>query len=384
MATPATHVAKGGPEKKRRRRSKKRKNRDREEEEEAFYSPVGSPVTLPPPLQRLETQPAQQHASQQASQQQQQHQQHQQQQQVQRHSQQQEQHGNQMAATRSTQTRRPTRGKRVSPLRQNNNVDLSADLFAETEASGVAAATVAQAEMQPSAPAAAAEEQEQRRNQVSSAAGDGKAERKRKQRKKQRKTLTAKGKRAAVVGVLAETELAKAAEMTGVAAAQAIREDDNSEPQQQQQQEVQPLGPAVQPSSPAGAAPSPASIDPAATANLGRAWSKADIATLARLAEDRAFLVQTVAGHPADGDLDWELISRHFGRCRGGGYTVLHSWQAFLRSCMHVRLARPCLMDRCQLGAITHGALPPTPTRPSAGTAGEAWRYGSSTTAWCG
>jgi len=34
-----------------------------------------------------------------------------------------------------------------------------------------------------------------------------------------------------------------------------------------------------------------------------------------RLAEDRAFLLQAIPEHPAEGELDWELIARHFGRC---------------------------------------------------------------------
>ena len=36
---------------------------------------------------------------------------------------------------------------------------------------------------------------------------------------------------------------------------------------------------------------------------------------LCRLAEDRAFLLQAIPEHPAEGELDWELIARHFGRC---------------------------------------------------------------------
>lgn len=34
-----------------------------------------------------------------------------------------------------------------------------------------------------------------------------------------------------------------------------------------------------------------------------------------RLAEDRAFLLQAIPEHPPEGELDWELIARHFGRC---------------------------------------------------------------------
>lgn len=36
-----------------------------------------------------------------------------------------------------------------------------------------------------------------------------------------------------------------------------------------------------------------------------------------RLAEDRAFLLQAIPEHPPEGELDWELIARHFGRCGG-------------------------------------------------------------------
>ena len=92
--------------------------------------------------------------------------------------------------------------------------------------------------------------------------------------------------------VLADVELQRAAAAPATAAVAAPV----AAAQQQQQ-------PAAQP---------PA--DQAATANLGRAWSKADVATLARLAEDRAFLLLTIPQHPPGGELDWELISRHFGR----------------------------------------------------------------------
>ena len=124
----------------------------------------------------------------------------------------------------------------------------------------------------------------------------------------ERKTLTVRCKRAAVLGVLADVELQRAAAAPAAAAA---APGASAQQQQQQQRAPAQAPPAPQQQQQAAAQP-PA--DPAATANLGRAWSKADVATLARLAEDRAFLLLTIPQHPPGGELDWELISRHFGR----------------------------------------------------------------------
>ncbi|KAL4527715.1 hypothetical protein Ndes2437A_g02856 [Nannochloris sp. 'desiccata'] len=69
--------------------------------------------------------------------------------------------------------------------------------------------------------------------------------------------------------------------------------------------------------------------------NLGKAWSKEDLAKLARLAEDKDFLVATIPDHPdprsSNGDLDWELISSHFGRLSKGGVAVKQQYYAVVR-----------------------------------------------------
>jgi hypothetical protein len=113
-----------------------------------------------------------------------------------------------------------------------------------------------------------------------------------------------------VLGVLADVELQRAAAAPAVSADAAPGAA--AAQQQQQRAPAQPPAAPQQQHQQQPAAQPPA--DPAATANLGRAWSKADVATLARLAEDRAFLLLTIPQHPPGGELDWELISRHFGR----------------------------------------------------------------------
>ena len=133
-----------------------------------------------------------------------------------------------------------------------------------------------------------------------------------------------------MLAVLADVELTRAAASDGtaaatpaaaVASARAATQPCERSQQQQPQQQQQTQQPQQQQQQQAGAGGAAPADDPAATANLGRAWSKADIGTLARLAEDRAFLLATIPRHPAEGELDWELIARHFGRWGGRRWT---------------------------------------------------------------
>lgn len=128
-----------------------------------------------------------------------------------------------------------------------------------------------------------------------------------------------------MLAVLADVELSRAAasgtstaatRAAAAADAQAAPDPQYQQQQQQQEQQQQPQQQQqqLQQQQSAVAPASSVAVDPAATVNLGSAWSKADIGTLARLAEDRGFLLATIPQHPAEGDLDWELISRHFGR----------------------------------------------------------------------
>ncbi|KAL4443513.1 hypothetical protein ABPG75_011250 [Micractinium tetrahymenae] len=160
---------------------------------------------------------------------------------------------------------------------------------------------------------------------AAAAAGAGEKKKRKSSKKKERKTLTAKGKRAAVLAVLADVEVNGAAAATAAAAGAQAATPPREQQQQQQQQQQHHHQPQA-----AGATAAPAE-DPAATANLGRAWSKADIGMLARLAEDRAFLLATIPQHPAEGELDWELISRHFGRYSRGGVAVRQQYYAVQR-----------------------------------------------------
>jgi hypothetical protein len=129
-----------------------------------------------------------------------------------------------------------------------------------------------------------------------------------------RKTLTTKGKKAVVLNVLATVEAERAAAAAAAAAAAVAATTTNAtEPQ----------------------ASSAATVPDEAKRNLGKAWSKVDLAKLARLAEDKDFLLQTIPDHPDpntnNGDLDWELISSHFGRFSKGGVAVRHQYNAVVR-----------------------------------------------------
>jgi hypothetical protein len=126
----------------------------------------------------------------------------------------------------------------------------------------------------------------------------------RKSAAKKRKTLTTKGRRAVVVNTLASLELEKAGGTPAAAAAAAA--------------------------APAG----DAALDADATRNLGKAWSKADLAALARLAEEpAAFLAAALPGHhpPPGAELDWERLSRHFGRYSKGGGAVRSQYLSVVR-----------------------------------------------------
>lgn len=280
--------------KKKLRRKKKRKLADNDGEP-AFYSPASSPQAPPPQEQQREPTPPPLPQQQPAP----------------------RQHPQTVRMSLvivPSPARAPKRGKRVATL--SPAAAAAAPVPRSTApAAGIAAAAAPAANpaaaLQAAPPAGEAEQPRKRRREESGGGG--------KRRQRERKTLTAKGKRAAVLGVLAASELQRATAAAGVPLAQ---------PQQQAQaSQAAELGEAA---ADAAAAPGPGG-DPGDTASLGRAWSKADISTLARLAEDRAFLVQTIPRHPPDGELDWELISRHFGRYSRGGTAVRHQYYAVVR-----------------------------------------------------
>ncbi|GAB4820600.1 hypothetical protein N2152v2_007646 [Parachlorella kessleri] len=91
-------------------------------------------------------------------------------------------------------------------------------------------------------------------------------------------------------------------------------------------------GPAGAPAAMAPAAAAAPLVPAAWTANLKRAWSKADTTKLARLAGDREYLTETIPGHPAIGELDWELIAKHFGRYSKGGAAVQNQYRLVVRT----------------------------------------------------
>jgi hypothetical protein len=169
-----------------------------------------------------------------------------------------------------------------------------------------------------------------------------------KRKRRERKTLTARGKRAAVVRTLAEPP-------PGSQAA--------------------PPAAAPEPPAPAGAAAPAAATQSveAATVNLGRAWSKADVAKLARLAEDPNYLRTLAPDHPPGADIDFELLSRHFGRRA--------------EQCGRLRPALPISACAPELKGA-HGSSCDVRRAgrrcwcPPAGTAAAALRYGLSTTRW--
>lgn len=127
-----------------------------------------------------------------------------------------------------------------------------------------------------------------------------------------RKTLTSKGKRAVVLNVLASVEAQKRAAEAEAAAAAAAANTTTA-----------PLTTNVQ-----------EEIPPEAKKNLRKAWTKAELTKLARLAEEKDYLLATIPDHPeltSNADLDWELISSHFGRYSKGGVAVRQQYYAVVR-----------------------------------------------------
>lgn len=131
----------------------------------------------------------------------------------------------------------------------------------------------------------------------------GAARPKRSKPAKKKKTLSAKGRKAVVLNVMATVEAQKMA--AGPPAAPAP------------------------PPPPPQAAPTPE--DAAASVKRGKAWNKEDLATLTRLAEDPEFLRATIPDHPPGPELDWEAISRHFERFSKGGTAVRQQYYAVVR-----------------------------------------------------
>ena len=63
------------------------------------------------------------------------------------------------------------------------------------------------------------------------------------------------------------------------------------------------------------------------TSNLGKSWSKKDLALLTKLAENRDVLQTTIPHHPAlPSEVDWEVVSKYFKRFSKGGQAVRHQW----------------------------------------------------------
>jgi hypothetical protein len=63
------------------------------------------------------------------------------------------------------------------------------------------------------------------------------------------------------------------------------------------------------------------------TSNLGKSWSKKDLALLTKLAENRDILQTTIPHHPSPpSDVDWEVVSKYFKRFSKGGQAVRHQW----------------------------------------------------------
>jgi hypothetical protein len=161
-------------------------------------------------------------------------------------------------------------------------------------------------EPQPEEPAV--EEEEQPPAAAPAAAAAPKPKRK---KASKRKTLTTKGKRAVVKNVLATVEAERTAAAAAAVAAAAA---------------------ATTTATATESTPSPEAIK-----NLGKAWNKQDLAKLARLAEDKDFLRATIPDHPEltssnnGNDLDWDLISSHFGRYSKGGVAVKQQYYAVVR-----------------------------------------------------
>lgn len=134
------------------------------------------------------------------------------------------------------------------------------------------------------------------------------AARKRQKKTTKRKTLSTKGRKAVVMNVIASVEAQKLSSAATPAP---------------------PAAPPVPPPQPTAAA-APVE-DPASTSNLGKAWTKADLTNLARLAEDPAFLREAIPDHPPGEELNWEIISRYFGRYSKGGNAVKQQYYAVVR-----------------------------------------------------
>ena len=132
--------------------------------------------------------------------------------------------------------------------------------------------------------------------------------RKKQRKTTKRKTLTSKGRKAVVLNVLATVEAQKmSAGATTSAPPPAV---------------VQPPPPPQHTGD---------VDDAAATCNKGKAWSKADLTKRARLAEDPAYLRQVIPDHPLGDELDWEIISRFFGRFSKGGTAVKQQYYSVVR-----------------------------------------------------
>ena len=138
-------------------------------------------------------------------------------------------------------------------------------------------------------------------------------------KKPKRKTLTSKGKRAVILNVLASVEAQK---FTTTAPPMAVAPP--------------PPPPTVTPR-PVPAPPTPE------TCNIGKSWTKEDLAKLTRLVEDSNYLHELIPDHPSSSitttttsttrvaEMDWELISKSFGRYSKGGTAVKHQYNAVLR-----------------------------------------------------
>jgi hypothetical protein len=72
------------------------------------------------------------------------------------------------------------------------------------------------------------------------------------------------------------------------------------------------------------------SAEAAATQNLKKPYSKAELALLTRIAEDSSSLQQLIPDHPR-GDIDWEVVSRFLGRYSKGGVAVKQQYYAVVR-----------------------------------------------------
>jgi hypothetical protein len=117
---------------------------------------------------------------------------------------------------------------------------------------------------------------------------------------------------------------------------QALKEQQVQQQQQQvQQQEQDETTAEAPPGSPP--APPPAPDHPAAVRNHGLAWNKADLTALAKLVADPAYLRATIPSHPEGSEVDWELLSRHFGRYSRGGTAVRQQHLALSRLAREAR-----------------------------------------------